>query len=265
MPSTSARVSQTRPFYAAHADAYDLLVTDPVEPWVEAVHDNLVAQGWSSALVLDAGCGTGRHAAALAAKGHRVDLADASPDLLARAASRNPAGRALHVDLCTFTAETAYQAVMCRGVLNDMTTDAERDAVLRAFAGALTDGGLLLLDVREAAGSRRRADGMPRHRTVDLAEHGILQFTNTVTWQQGLIHVREESRLQRPETPADHRVFDFTMRPWSAQELRDRLDAAGFTNVGMGPGVGRAAADRLFVTARLDRSSAPAFEPQSDL
>ncbi|HET9172526.1 MAG TPA: class I SAM-dependent methyltransferase, partial [Actinospica sp.] len=152
-------MSRSRPSYAAHADAYDLLVTDSVEPWVEAVHDRLAAHGWSSALVLDAGCGTGRHAAALAARGHHVDIADASPDLLARAVSRNPAGHVLNVDLCTFTTETAYQAVMCRGVLNDMTTDAERDAVLRAFAGALTDGGLVLLDVREAEGSRRRADG----------------------------------------------------------------------------------------------------------
>jgi SAM-dependent methyltransferase len=137
VPSTSAQVSQTRPFYADHADAYDLLVTDPVEPWVEAVHERLASHGWPTALVLDAGCGTGRHAAALAAKGHRVDLADAAPQLLAQAASRNPGSRALNVDLCSFTTDTSYQAVMCRGVLNDMTTDAERDSALRAFANAL--------------------------------------------------------------------------------------------------------------------------------
>jgi 2-polyprenyl-3-methyl-5-hydroxy-6-metoxy-1,4-benzoquinol methylase len=126
--SDSAQVSETRPFYADHADAYDLLVTDPVEPWVEAVHERLVSRGWPSAVVPDAGCGTGRHAAALAAKGHRVDLADASARLLAQAAARHPSARALHVDLCTLSADTAYDAVMCRGVLNDMTTDAERDA-----------------------------------------------------------------------------------------------------------------------------------------
>jgi ubiquinone/menaquinone biosynthesis C-methylase UbiE len=62
-------VSRARPFYADYAEAYDLLVMDPVEPWAEAVHDRLLALGWPSAVVLDAGCGTGRHAAALAAKG----------------------------------------------------------------------------------------------------------------------------------------------------------------------------------------------------
>jgi hypothetical protein len=140
---------------------------------------------------------------------------------------------------------------MCRGVLNDMTTDAERDAVLLSFANVLTDGGLLFLDVREVEGSRRRADGVPRHRTVDLGEDTVFQFTNTATWQAGLIHVREESEIQRPGiTAPDRRVYEFVMRPWSTQELHDRLSAAGFSNVEVGPGVGRATADRLFVTAR---------------
>jgi SAM-dependent methyltransferase len=254
--SGSARVSRTRPFYAEHADAYDLLVSDPVEPWVEAVHEHLVSLGWPSAAVLDAGCGTGRHAAALAAKGHRVDVADASARLLAQAASRNPAARALHLDLCTFTTDTAYQAVMCRGVLNDMTADAERDAVLRAFAGALAEGGLLLLDVREAEGARGRADGVPRRRTVDLGGGGVLHFTSTATWQAGLIVVVEESELQRPGTHpeysghCEHHTFEFAMRPWSARELAERLTAAGFGRISVQPGVGRSTGDRLFVTAR---------------
>jgi SAM-dependent methyltransferase len=243
-------VSQTRPFYADHADAYDLLVTDPVEPWVTTVHERLVAHAWPSALVLDAGCGTGRHAAALAAEGHRVDLADASAQLLAQAAARNSAGRALHVDLCTFATDTSYQAVMCRGVLNDMTTDTERDAVLHALADSLTSGGLLFLDVRDTEGSRRRADGIPRHRTVDLGAHGVLHFTNTVTWRAERLHVLEESEVQRRGARPEHRVFEFAMRPWSAQELHDRLGEAGFSDVDIQPGVGRATDDRLFVTAR---------------
>jgi SAM-dependent methyltransferase len=245
-------VSQTRPFYADHADAYDLLVTDPVEPWVEAVHGCLLANGWPSAVVLDAGCGTGRHAAALAVKGHRVDLADASARLLAQAASRNPSARVLNVDLCSFTTGMPYQAVTCRGVLNDMTTDAERDAVLRCFAAALTGGGLLVLDVRETEGSRRRADGVARHRTVESGAGSILRFTNTVTWQAGMLHVVEESESTRSGSAPERRVFEFAMRPWSVQELRDRLAAAGFGRIEIAPGVGRATGDRLFLTAQLE-------------
>jgi len=138
-------------------------------------------------------------------------------------------------------------------VLNDLTTDTERDAVLHAFAGALTDGGLLFLDVRETEGSRRRADGLPRHRTADLGAHGILRFTSTVTWQSGQLHVTEDYELRRPGSPPEHSVFEFTMRPWSARELRDRLAAAGFDHVDIGPGVGRVTGDRLFVTGGVVR------------
>lgn len=251
MSSASAGVSGARPFYADYAEAYDLLVTDPVGPWVEAVHDRLLAGGWPSALVLDAGCGTGRHAAALAAKGHHVDLADASERLLAQAASRNPAALALHVDLCALAVSKRYQAVTYRGVLNDMITDAERDAVLRGLRGALSDGGMLLLDVRESEGSRRRADGMPRHRTADLGARGVLELTSTVIWEAGFLHVVEDYTLRMPGSPADHRQFDFVMRPWSAQEIRERLTAAGFGRVEVGPGAGRTTGDRLFVVARL--------------
>ena len=60
MDVRSAEVARSRPFYAAHAEAYDLLITDPVEPWVSAVHDRLVADGSAPATILDAGCGTGR-------------------------------------------------------------------------------------------------------------------------------------------------------------------------------------------------------------
>jgi SAM-dependent methyltransferase len=244
-------VSQARPFYADYAEAYDLLVTGPVEPWADAVHDRLLAGGWPSAHVLDAGCGTGRHAAALAAKGHHVDLADASERLLAQAAARNPSALALHADLCALIVSGAYQAVTCRGVLNDMTTDAERDAALSSLRGALSDGGVLMLDVREPEGSRRRADGVPRHRTADLGPRGALELASTVTWEAGFLHVVEDYQLRTPSSPAEHRRFHFIMRPWSAQEIRERLTAAGFGRVDVGPGVGRTTGDRLFVVAQL--------------
>ena len=244
-------MSRERPFYVDYADAYDLLVADPVEPWVEAVHDRLLAGGWPSADVLDAGCGTGQHAAALAAKGHQVDLVDASERLLAQAASRNPSALALHADLCALKVSRGYQAVTCRGVLNDMTTDAERDGALRGLRGALSDSGVLMLDVREPEGSRRRADGVPRRRTADLGPRGVLQFTSTVTWEAGYLHVVEDYQLRIPGSPADHRRFDFVMRPWSSQEIRERLTTAGLGRVEVQPGVGRTTGDRLFVFAQV--------------
>lgn len=53
--------------------AYDLLVDDPVGPWIEVVEDALRRRAAPlPARILDAGCGTGRHAAAFAALARAV-------------------------------------------------------------------------------------------------------------------------------------------------------------------------------------------------
>ena len=247
--SQSAKVSRSRPFYARHAEAYDVLVTDPVEPWVSAVHDRLVRAGWPVASVLDAGCGTGRHAAALAALGHRVDLVDASENLLAQAAARCPEANAIHADLCRLVLDSSYQGVTCRGVLNDIINDGDRDAVLRGFAGLLSEGGLLFLDVREEGGSRERADATLRRRIVTLVPDRSLEFATTVTWVDGLLHVHEEYILHDGQQQQEESTYDFVMRPWTEREVAERLTSAGFHDIEIGPGVGRTTRDRLFVVA----------------
>jgi SAM-dependent methyltransferase len=247
--SHSALVTRTRPFYARHAGAYDLLVTDPVEPWVESVHEWLTRAGQPAASVLDAGCGTGRHAAALTDLGHHVDLADAAGDLLRQAAARCPRARTFHADLCALDVGPAYQAITCRGVLNDMIAGADRDAVLRSFATSLRAGGVLFLDVREEHGSRDRADATPRRQTVQLAPGTHLDFTSTVTWHAGLLHVHEQYTLRVGQKPAQESTYDFVMRPWNEDELVRRLSAAGFHDVAIRPAAGRKTPDRLLVIA----------------
>lgn|SRR6185437_12431968 len=259
--SHSAAVSRTRPFYARHAQAYDLLITDPVEPWVETVHERLVRAGRPAALVLDAGCGTGRHAAALTTLGHHVDLADAAEDLLRQAAARCPRARTFHADLCALDLGLQYQAVTCRGVLNDMLTDTDRDAVLRCFAASLRTGGLLFLDVREEHGSRDRADATPRHQSVQLDPDTHLDFTSTVTWNAGLLHVHEQYTLRCGQQLAHESTYDFAMRPWTQDELVQRLTAAGFHDIETRPGVGRKTPDRLLVIATRSQHAAEPTQP----
>ncbi|NHA70271.1 class I SAM-dependent DNA methyltransferase [Phycicoccus flavus] len=255
MTSPSARASTARPFYDVHADVYDLLVTDPVEPWVDAVDDALRAAGHDRADdradVLDAGCGTGRHAAALLARGHRVTLVDASPRLLALARRRCPDAPATVGDVCALGLHESADAVACRGVLNDLLTDEERSAALSSFAAALRPGGVLVLDVREAAAARIRADGVERITEVDLPDGGRLRFTSRPTWQDGRIVVDERHVVTDAggRVTTEHR-HTFTMRPWTGDELTAHLTAAGLTDVTVRPGVGRRTADRLLVTAR---------------
>lgn len=129
-----------------------------------------------------------------------------------------------------------------------MTVDAERDAVLRSLRGALSDGGVLLLDVRESGASRRRAGGVPGT--------GRLTSGHAASWNSPAPLPRtpafltsSSTTLRLPGLPDDHRRFGFVMRPWSESELRERLAAAGFSRIDVGPGVGRATGDRLFVVA----------------
>ncbi|MFC7625345.1 class I SAM-dependent DNA methyltransferase [Microlunatus sp. GCM10028923] len=251
MTSRSARVATERPFYDRHADAYDALITDPVEPWVEAVHERLQGAGITRASILDAGCGTGRHGEALAALGHRVTLLDASPALLAVASRRCPNARILRADLCRLEADETYDAVVCRGVLNDLVEDAERAAALSSLAKITGQDGFLILDVREREASALRADAEWRAKTVELAGGERLTFSSRPTWHGGRIEVEERYELRSADgRPIAVHEYSFAMVPWTRAELQEGLSRVGFTRVEVRPGVGRRSPDRILVVAR---------------
>lgn len=247
----SAEVAAERPFYDLHANAYDVLITDPVEPWVVAVDEALQAAGFSSAEVLDAGCGTGRHAAALLKRGHHVTLLDASAALLRIARKRCPNAPALVSDLCAPALAGPFDAVIARGVLNDLLTDRERAEALRAFAGLTRGGGVLALDVREAALSQQRADGTWRTTDVDLPDGSHLRFASRPEWNDGRIVVEERYELDRGRSGTSTvSEYLFEMRPWTRDEMRHLLTSLGYGDIQMQAGAGRRTADRLLVTAR---------------
>lgn len=246
----AAEVSRSRPFYTRFADVYDLLVVDPVEPWVEAVVER-TSVARSSMALLDAGCGTGRHAAAFAARGFSMTLADASPELLALAQQRCPTSPALLVDLCKLAEAPRFDVIACRGVLNDLLTDGERDAALTSMAKALRPGGLLFCDVREAT-SRVRVDEAPAITKTVSVPIGELIFSSTSRWAEGLLLVEEEHVL-KGEGSSQRSRYSFSMRPWTELELSDRCTRAGLIDVSVEPGVGHVTADRYFVQAARPR------------
>lgn len=244
MTSRSARVAAERPCYQRHAGAYDALVTDPVEPWVDVVD----ARVPRAAAVLDGGCGTGRHAAALAARGHRMTLLDASPALLAIAARRCPGAPAHRGDVCQPGLADLFDAVTWRGVLNDLVEERERQQALTSLASLVAQGGVLVLDVREAAASAERADRTWREARALVDGDAELVFAWRPTWQAGLIVV-DESYTLTGDGGTERTTGTFEMRPWSRSELEHGLRGAGLTDVAIGPGVGRHTPDRLLVTA----------------
>lgn len=233
-----------------HADAYDALVTDPVDPWVVAVHDELIAAGLRQARVIDAGCGTGRHAEALVQRGHEVALLDASAELLTIARARCVSSASHLGDICDFSVDDRFDAITCRGVLNDLVTNEERVSALAAFAEALVPNGMLIIDVREAKHSEARADGRTRRAEVEIATGGRLSFRSTPRWSAGLIEVEEIYELVDPAGASSTHHYAFQMRPWTRKELQAKLRRAGFDRVEIRPGVGRRTTDRLLVVAR---------------
>jgi SAM-dependent methyltransferase len=82
---------------------------DVDEPVMREILDPLPA-----GTVLDATCGTGRYAAYLAARGHRVLGVDSSPEMLGRARSRVPDGGFLRGELDRLPmADGSVDVVVC--------------------------------------------------------------------------------------------------------------------------------------------------------
>jgi SAM-dependent methyltransferase len=241
-----------RPFYHRLAWAYDLLVDDPVEPWIDAVE---ALSGGVPAMILDAGCGTGRHAVALAARGHIVTGVDASEDLLqiavARAQQANVPARFVRADLRRLDLGFRFSVVACRGVLNDMVEDRDRDATLEGFARHLGGGGALILDVRDRDATATRYSRHPGERRSVVVEGGELVFTWRGRFEPdtGCLRVDEAHHLLTGK--GEHVVRHMlVMRCWTPAELNDRLSRAGFQRITVRPGFRRAAADRIVATAR---------------
>jgi glycine/sarcosine N-methyltransferase len=252
------RANPTRPFYGSFAWAYDLLSDRPIASECAQIASLLSDRGLpSDARLLDAGCGTGRHAVALAGRGYRVTGLDASADLVAVARQRAGAAAVTFVtaDLTALpAAPPQYDAILCRGVLNDLVDDRTRRDAFQAFAGGLVSGGAVVLDVREWEATARRKTREPVHERTVRTVHGTLTFRSEtrLDYATRRLLITERHLLTSPErtTSAD---YDFVMRCWTRAELDALVGAAGFTAVEYLASFDRASpmgsTDRLVVVA----------------
>jgi SAM-dependent methyltransferase len=215
--------------------AYDSVVGEARGPRLEWLAGVLTESG--ARTVVDAGCGTGGHAVALARAGFDVVGLDRSAELIDAAVERALAagedGVRFEVgDLLFWAPDSPVDAVLCRGVLNDLLGDGDRQGALHAFARWLAPGGVVLLDVRDRDASVRRYD---RGRAFEAsARRGRDELTFTSTTIAG----PEEGELiatERWHGLASGRPVDlkdtFRMRSWTPAELESRALAAGFQSV----------------------------------
>jgi ubiquinone/menaquinone biosynthesis C-methylase UbiE len=107
-----ARPVTTREGYAWWAPSYDEPGNQLLEleqPIMREILDSLPV-----GVALDAACGTGRHSAYLASRGHRVIGVDTSPEMLARAREKVPEGEFHEADLHEVpVADDSVDLVVC--------------------------------------------------------------------------------------------------------------------------------------------------------
>jgi trans-aconitate methyltransferase len=207
-----------RPLYTSFAWAYDLVVASAAAPQPEEVA-RLFAGRRS---VVDIGCGTGRHSALLAAHGFDVIGVDRSPAMLDIARARSDAASFEVGDLFAWRPPSPVDAVLCRGVLNDLIQDGDRQGGLNSLWELLRPGGLLVFSVREIEKTRAR---YAREPVITRSDGGA--FFRSEGRFIGDIVVVDET-LSSADARADYR---FEMKPWSLTEVDERAAAAGFTRV----------------------------------
>jgi len=231
-----------RPFYTAFAWAYDLLIAGPVSSRCDFIEHTLVQRGGvlPGARLLNAGCGTGSYAIELARRGYRVTGVDVEPALLLQARTRAAdlsASLTIETgDILDLPPDRRYEAILCRGVLNDLVADADRVQAFFSFARALDAGRVLILDVREWNATICRYRQEPIfERSVDL-DDGTLTFRSVTHLEPDtrrlLVSERHTLVQGGVETTADH---DFVMRCWEKEELAHHLARAGFGAITYAP------------------------------
>jgi len=254
-----ALTTSSRPFYTEFAWAFDLLIDRPVHKECAAIATWLVARGVvPGSTLLDAGCGTGRYALELSRRGYRVRGIDASADLIDEArrmaGSRSPQVSFEVGDILQLS-RSSDDAVLCRGVLNDVLEDDARQSAFATFARVLREGGVLILDVREWEATAARKDREPLFRKRVETDRGRLTFTSLTDLdpptRRLLIketHTLEGGGLERSWD------YEFVMRCWTPIELHSLLRLNGFDSIAYfgayDPAVAQGATDRLVAVAR---------------
>jgi SAM-dependent methyltransferase len=252
-----------RPFYGEYAWAFDLLSDRPVAKECTIVAGWLVGRGVvPGAGLLDAGCGTGRYAIELGRRGYVVEGVDQSPELIdvaKRSAIHRPSSVSFHVGDLLALPDHRYDAILCRGVLNDFVDTGNREAVFRSFAAALRRGGALILDVREWEATKDRKQREPLFRKSVDTDRGKLTFTSITE----LDPERQQLLLSETHTlvndGGEHESsYRFLMRCWTRGELESALESGGFGSIAYfgayDPGIHAGATDRLIAVAELSEA-----------
>jgi SAM-dependent methyltransferase len=225
--------------------------------------------------VLDAGCGTGRHVAALRERGFEVHGADLSADMLDQATLLLGGRAGLHAWRLgqpppdSLRAAAPFDALICMGnVWPQLVDEADARAAGASFRELVRPAGLVLLSfkavaVRIASGEpymplmRREHQGRPLWfvRFVDFAVPALADGTRTADFHMVVV-AGDGAAAPEGRQALIHSVT--RVRAWDPGELEAWFNACGFDDVRVsGSLVDATAAPRgedVFVSLRVPAS-----------
>jgi SAM-dependent methyltransferase len=180
--------------------------------------------------VVDAGCGAGRHLAALRRAGVAAVGFDRSADLLAAAAARPGCrGRLLRGDLRAPPIAGGCGAVLCLFTAFGYFDDDGNLDCLRALARLLAPGGLLLLDQPEPAALRR---------SLVPASERCTPGGWLVRERRRLVGERVEKEVEAVPPTGEAQRWTESVRLYDQAALTGLADRAGLRLTAMWPGLG---------------------------
>jgi SAM-dependent methyltransferase len=221
---------------ASYTDPRLAAVYDTLNPPTPDLAFYLKLAGEAPRTVLDMGCGTGRLARDLAARGHRVTGADPAAVMLAIARGR-PGGDAvtwIETDAAGLAVDTRFDlAIMTGHVFQVFLDDREVRAALGTLRRHLAPGGRLAFETRNPA-VREWQDWRPEETRERLQVPGLgpVEVHYDIRAVEGaLVTFGTHFRFAPGFAADDVVVAPHTLRFMGRDELAAFLAEAGFTEV----------------------------------
>lgn len=222
-------------FLHDHPDLYDAVIPESQDHALAQFALDVVRRHAPGPKVLDVGCGPGRELAYLRSHGAQADGLDASIAMVERARQFCPGAEVTLGLQAEFRLPGRYDAILCFGstfLYNHSWRDIK--ATLENFAGHLNPGGLLAMEMRNAA-YFLTAEGQATlgvqevHKAV--TDHGALRFTSELALDPANQLLDRYYRWEPEE--AEPVVEQLRHRLIFPEELRLALDVAGFEVIDM--------------------------------